>query len=275
MVARGLTILVALMAALAVRFDRRPGGRPGRPCSRRQIREAHGTDAKGKVLRSYSIALGGNPLGHKQQQGDERTPEGRYVLDWRNPNSCCMRSLHISYPNAADKAAAKQTGRRSPGGMIMIHGQVNGFGWWGWLTAAVRLDERLHCRHRRGHGRDLGYGRRSARRSRSIHERRKSAGVPATTRSIRTRRSGRIEPISAGLRGRCPRCGEGRLFSGFLTVGKRCGELRARLCLRRCRRRAGGLRHPDHRLRRRRAGAVDGGQRSTRRSGCISSSGSR
>ena len=88
--------------------------------------------SKGKVLRSYGIALGANPVGHKQQQGDERTPEGRYVLDWRNPNSCCMRSLHISYPNAADKAAARQLGV-DPGGMIMIHGQPNGFGWWSWL----------------------------------------------------------------------------------------------------------------------------------------------
>ena len=88
--------------------------------------------SKGKVLRSYAIALGANPVGHKQQQGDERTPEGSYVLDWRNPNSCCMRSLHISYPNAADKAAARQLGV-DPGGMIMIHGQPNGFGWWSWL----------------------------------------------------------------------------------------------------------------------------------------------
>jgi len=88
--------------------------------------------AEGQVLRSYVIALGGSPVGHKQQQGDERTPEGRYVLDWRNADSCCMRSLHISYPNEADKAAASRLGV-DPGGMIMIHGQVNGFGWWGWL----------------------------------------------------------------------------------------------------------------------------------------------
>ena len=88
--------------------------------------------AKGKVVRSYAIALGANPVGHKQRQGDERTPEGRYVLDWGNPNSCCMKSLHISYPNAADEAAAKKAGV-NPGGMIMIHGQPNGFGWWSWL----------------------------------------------------------------------------------------------------------------------------------------------
>lgn len=88
---------------------------------------------EGQVVRSYAIALGANPLGHKQQQGDERTPEGRYVLDWQNPNSCCFRSLHISYPNAADKAAAGALGV-DPGGMIMIHGQVNGYGWWSWLV---------------------------------------------------------------------------------------------------------------------------------------------
>ncbi len=90
----------------------------------------------GKVLRSYSIALGGDPLGHKHQEGDQRTPEGRYVLDWRNPNSIAHRSIHISYPNADDPAAAK-TRNVDAGGMIMIHGQPNGFGWWGWLLQLV------------------------------------------------------------------------------------------------------------------------------------------
>ena len=58
------------------------------------------------------------------------------------------------------------------------------------------------------------------------------------------------KPIATGLRGRCPRCGEGRLFDGFLTLAPRCSRLRARLRLRRFGRRAGGLRHPDRRLRR-------------------------
>lgn len=87
----------------------------------------------GRAIRTYAIALGANPVGHKQREGDERTPEGLYVLDWRNPASCCHRSIHISYPNAADRAAAAALGDR-PGGDIMIHGQVNGWGWWGWLT---------------------------------------------------------------------------------------------------------------------------------------------
>jgi murein L,D-transpeptidase YafK len=90
----------------------------------------------GQILRRYSIALGGDPVGHKHREGDERTPEGRYVLDWRNPNSVAHRSIHISYPNADDKAAAKARGV-DPGGFIMIHGQPNGFGWLGRLLQMV------------------------------------------------------------------------------------------------------------------------------------------
>jgi murein L,D-transpeptidase YafK len=90
----------------------------------------------GKVVRSYGIALGGDPIGHKHQEGDQRTPEGNYVLDWRNPNSIAHKSLHISYPNADDLAVAKAR-NVDAGGMIMIHGQPNGFGWWGWLLQLV------------------------------------------------------------------------------------------------------------------------------------------
>jgi murein L,D-transpeptidase YafK len=86
----------------------------------------------GAPYRSWRVALGGNPIGHKQREGDLRTPEGEYVLDWRNPGSCCYRSLHVSYPDAADIAAAGERGD-DPGGLIMIHGQVNGWGWLGWL----------------------------------------------------------------------------------------------------------------------------------------------
>ena len=90
----------------------------------------------GQILRSYSVALGGDPIGHKHRAGDERTPEGRYVLDWRNPNSVARRSIHISYPNADDIAEAKARGV-DPGGSIMIHGQPNGFGWLGRLLQLV------------------------------------------------------------------------------------------------------------------------------------------
>lgn len=87
----------------------------------------------GVVYRRWRISLGGNPVGHKQREGDQRTPEGRYVLDWRNPESCCYKSLHVSYPDLTDRLAAAARGD-DPGGLIMIHGQVNGLGWLGWLN---------------------------------------------------------------------------------------------------------------------------------------------
>lgn len=76
---------------------------------------------QGKVLKSYRIVLGGNPEGHKQQQGDSRTPEGRYTIDRKIPNSRFTRGLGISYPNAQDRARAKARGV-DPGGAIVIHG---------------------------------------------------------------------------------------------------------------------------------------------------------
>ena len=77
---------------------------------------------KDKPFRSYSISLGFKPTGHKRFQGDGRTPEGRYYLDWRNPGSKFRKSLHVSYPSYKDKLHAKRTGV-DPGGMIMVHGQ--------------------------------------------------------------------------------------------------------------------------------------------------------
>lgn len=82
----------------------------------------------GEVLKTYHVSLGANPVGHKQREGDERTPEGRYRIDWRKPGSQFYRALHISYPNAEDRRAASRLGV-SPGGAIMIHGQPNGWGW--------------------------------------------------------------------------------------------------------------------------------------------------
>ncbi len=83
--------------------------------------------SEGRVLRQYTVSLGANPVGHKMREGDERTPEGRYVLDWRNPKSIAHLSIHISYPDDKDKADAKARGE-DPGGMIMIHGQMNFLG---------------------------------------------------------------------------------------------------------------------------------------------------
>ncbi len=86
--------------------------------------------SKGKVLKTYKIALGGNPTGPKEKQGDNKTPEGIYVIDSRNKDSRYHLSLHISYPNEKDKKRAKELGV-SPGGDIMIHGTKNGFSWVG------------------------------------------------------------------------------------------------------------------------------------------------
>lgn len=78
----------------------------------------------GEVVREYRIALGDQPRGHKMEQGDERTPEGSYVLDWRNPDSSFHKSIHISYPNPRDMRFARFM-ETDPGGMIMIHGEPN------------------------------------------------------------------------------------------------------------------------------------------------------
>ena len=90
----------------------------------------------GKLLKSYSVSLGRNPLGRKQQQGDGRTPEGEYRLDYRKADSSFHRALHISYPAPLDMASARVHGR-SPGGLVMIHGLKNGLGWLGRLHLAV------------------------------------------------------------------------------------------------------------------------------------------
>lgn len=78
----------------------------------------------GEPFRSYKIALGLNPLGHKERAGDYRTPEGRYALDMRNPHSEFFLSIRVSYPNAQDQAKARRN-REPPGGSIMIHGMPN------------------------------------------------------------------------------------------------------------------------------------------------------
>lgn len=99
----------------------------------------------GEVIRSYRISLGAAPEGHKEREGDERTPEGAYTIDWRNQNSVAHLSLHISYPNDADKAHAEALGV-SPGGNIMIHGLLNGWGFigalhrsWDWTDGCIAV----------------------------------------------------------------------------------------------------------------------------------------
>jgi murein L,D-transpeptidase YafK len=87
----------------------------------------------GKIIKEFHVAFGANPKGHKQQEGDERTPEGKYILDYKKEDSSFYKAIHISYPNESDKKRAKELGV-NPGGLIMIHGQKNGIGWLSWVT---------------------------------------------------------------------------------------------------------------------------------------------
>jgi len=89
----------------------------------------------GKTLKEFDVVFGANPKGHKLKEGDERTPEGRYILDYKKVDSAYYKSIHISYPNEQDKRRAKELGV-DPGGLIMIHGQKNGFGWFSFISQA-------------------------------------------------------------------------------------------------------------------------------------------
>lgn len=83
-----------------------------------------------KLIQEFHVVFGKQPEGHKRQEGDKKTPEGRYVLDYKKADSAFYKAIHISYPNAEDRSQAKAQGV-NPGGQVMIHGQKNG---WGWLS---------------------------------------------------------------------------------------------------------------------------------------------
>jgi murein L,D-transpeptidase YafK len=88
------------------------------------------------VLRQFRISLGAAPTGHKEQEGDERTPEGPYMLDYKKTDSNFYKAIHVSYPNKKDVENAKRKGV-SPGGDIMVHGQKNGLGWLSFLSQRI------------------------------------------------------------------------------------------------------------------------------------------
>ena len=91
--------------------------------------------ADGVRFASFRVTFGGDPEGHKQEVGDQRTPEGNYTLGYKNVNSSYFKSIRITYPNAQDRQTAQEAGV-DPGGDIMIHGQPNG---WQWATPVVQL----------------------------------------------------------------------------------------------------------------------------------------
>ena len=101
----------------------------------------------GKSLKSYRVALGCNPIGAKQEEGDNKTPEGVYRIDGRNPQSNFHLALHVSYPSDEDKVHAAERGV-SAGFDIMIHGIRNGRGWIGafhrlsdWTAGCIALTD--------------------------------------------------------------------------------------------------------------------------------------
>jgi murein L,D-transpeptidase YafK len=93
--------------------------------------------AGAKILKTYKVALGGQPVGAKDRQGDHKTPEGIYSVDAKNPNSQFYKALHISYPNQIDRANARKLGVH-PGGDVEIHGLG---AKWGWIGAKHLLTD--------------------------------------------------------------------------------------------------------------------------------------
>jgi murein L,D-transpeptidase YafK len=101
-----------------------------------------------RALATYRIALGRRPSGDKECKGDHRTPEGLFTVDRHVPASHFHRALHVSYPDAAHRKAARRRGC-DPGGEIMIHGIKNGLGWLGplhrmidWTDGCIAVTDR-------------------------------------------------------------------------------------------------------------------------------------
>ncbi len=97
------------------------------------------------LLKIYTVSLGKNPVGHKEFEGDCKTPEGIYIINDRNPNSSYHKNLGVSYPNAKDIENAEKIGK-PPGSAIKIHGLRNGCGyisklhrWKDWTAGCIAV----------------------------------------------------------------------------------------------------------------------------------------
>jgi murein L,D-transpeptidase YafK len=100
------------------------------------------------LIASFPVVFGPQSVGHKQQEGDGRTPEGSYLLDFKKSDSAFYKALHISYPNPKDVEAAKLRGVH-PGGSVMVHGQKNYLGWawfatkhFNWTNGCIALSNK-------------------------------------------------------------------------------------------------------------------------------------
>lgn len=114
----------APLAAAPVKTKARPAARADAVLVKKSQRRLYLLH-DGRVLRTYRVSLGTSPVGPKQRQGDNRTPEGHYRISGRNAGSRFHRSLAISYPNAVDRLRAARAGQ-DPGGSIAIHGEPGG-----------------------------------------------------------------------------------------------------------------------------------------------------
>lgn len=130
----GLMVLLSGLAGLLAWANaphaRLPGGTKGdRLVIEKEKRVLHLYCGE-KELRTYPVSLGREPVGAKTREGDNKTPEGIYRVCEHKRDSSCHRALRVSYPEEKDRALADELGV-SPGGNIMIHGLLNGFGWIG------------------------------------------------------------------------------------------------------------------------------------------------
>jgi murein L,D-transpeptidase YafK len=151
----GVALAIVLMVIVwdALKLDRRapPLAPPEQRADKIVVEKAARRMAllrDGTTLRSYDVSLGSDPIGHKQQEGDGRTPEGLYTIDFKNVRSRFHLSLRVSYPSAQDREAARQRGV-PPGGDIMIHGLPRGLGSLGdfhlardWTDGCVAVTNR-------------------------------------------------------------------------------------------------------------------------------------
>jgi murein L,D-transpeptidase YafK len=130
-------ISAALLLACATSFAQAPIVQPHTQADRIVVEKSKRVMKLmrgGEVLKTYQVALGRQPVGAKDRQGDHKTPEGIYSVDSKKPNGRFHRALHISYPSAADRENARKLGVE-PGGDVEIHGLGS---MWGWVGAAHR-----------------------------------------------------------------------------------------------------------------------------------------
>jgi murein L,D-transpeptidase YafK len=103
--------------------------------------------SNGQLVKTYKISIGKQPIGDKEFKDDNKTPEGIYFINDKNPNSTCHKNLGVSYPNKNDIANAKRLGK-SAGGDIKIHGILNNFGfiskfhrWFGYTHGCIMVTD--------------------------------------------------------------------------------------------------------------------------------------